>query len=1294
MDKSPQNPAALKDARGDSAAPTPPVSFAATATFQPPRQQDESQVATCELPARYRVIGEIGKGGMGVVLRAMDLDIQRHLAVKVTRHTGDPAADERLREESRITGQLQHPGIPPVHEIGRLTDGRPFFSMKLIEGRTLAELLKERSSPEADLPRWIKLFEQVAQTLAYAHSQRVIHRDLKPLNIMVGPFGEVQVMDWGLARRLTIPQNLPATTAKLSSPAAPIEVAPSQHAQSAETQPLPAETDRDRRTQEGDVLGTPAYMPPEQARGEQHLVNERCDVFALGAILCELLTGQPPYVSRKEQSSFEQAVRADLEGAFRRLDASGADPELVSLAKICLAPDLAGRPASAAQVAEQVTGYLTSVQDRLHAAELASAAAQAKAGEERKRRRVTLALAATALLLIGGTSLAAVVYRQQQAETAIRREQTERDVTSALTEGKATLDAVDRELFDRLSYQALVGENARWMAALGSADSSLKRARSLLDSAPPGISPSLSPELLNFAARLEDGQKNRRLAQRLENIRLENSSLAKDGASVGLETPKYFAAFLEAGLDMKQEEPAALGAKIRNSLLRWPLVAALDHWSGVRVPAERQEFNSRLLQIARAADPDPWRDRFRNLQVRFDPAALAKMAAEPEVAQQSPQIIDALAAALHRAGGDAMPLLRSASVRYPRDFWIQFDAGIGAKTPAEQASYFRAATTLRPEASIAYNNLANALTSLRQFKLAEDCCLKAIELEPAYAVPKYNLGLLYMDQKLYPQAIAQFEKMLALNPQGETAAWAHTAIGICLMEQDRTKEALARYHKAIEVNPAYNLPYNNLGLWNVREENMEEAVRLFEKSLQLNRKYAPSYCNLGYCLQKQGKVEEAMRLYQQALAISPQLFLAHYHMGNAWRAQNRIDEALVSYRRALQGEQPSAVMLSNLGSMFHDLKQTQDALAACRLSIELDPSLPMAYHNLGVVLQSQRQHEPALTALRKALEIDPKYASAQFNIGCVLYSQRKVDEAVAAFEKVLQIDPKYNVYNNLAVALQAKGRLEEAVAAYRQGIVLLPKDATLHDNLGQALYGQLKFAEAAAAYKKALEINPAGASTHYNLGLAEVKLGLFADALASFQKAHELGSKQPGWSLRSGPWVLDCQRLLALEKDGEARSRIAAQATDAVEHLSLGNLSQMYRKAYASAARFYASAFAADPPLLTTPNSRFNAACAASLAAEGKGSDAAGVTEEEKARFRQLARGWLRQESAAWKTQLESSNPAAQSAAKAMVQLSLTDSDLAVLRDEPLLEQLPPAEQADCRSLWAEIRGLLKGVSP
>ena len=156
---------------------------------------------------------------MGVVLRASDPDFGRTLAVKVLleHRRGDEATVRRFLDEARLCGQLQHPGIPPVHEMGTLPDGRPYFAMKLVKGETLAALLDRRTSPANDLPGFLAIFEQVCQTVAYAHSRGVMHRDLKPSNVMVGAFGEVQVMDWGLAKLLAQPSDASGSTAPESS---------------------------------------------------------------------------------------------------------------------------------------------------------------------------------------------------------------------------------------------------------------------------------------------------------------------------------------------------------------------------------------------------------------------------------------------------------------------------------------------------------------------------------------------------------------------------------------------------------------------------------------------------------------------------------------------------------------------------------------------------------------------------------------------------------------------------------------------------------------------------------------------------------------------------------------------------------------------------------------------------------------------------------------------------------------------------------------------------------------------
>ena len=322
----------------------------------------------------YPILQVLGTGGMGAVFRGRDNELGRDIAVKVIleKHHDQAGVRRRFLEEAQICGRLQHPGVVPVYEVGTFNDQQPYFTMKLVQGQTLAQLLKDRPTSNQpgqqapDLPRFVTIFGQVCQAMAYAHDRGVIHRDLKPANIMVGTFGEVQVMDWGLAKNLKENDSSKNEEQATNSSDSAFLLVPAS------------------ATATGSVLGTPSYMPPEQARGEIQLLDQRCDVFALGAILCQILTGTPPY----ESPAAEQARR----GSGRKLSGSrmacGADTDLIDLAWHCLQPNRADRLRDAGEVAAAVTGYQESVQARAEQErQRAREVAQARAEEVNAKRR-------------------------------------------------------------------------------------------------------------------------------------------------------------------------------------------------------------------------------------------------------------------------------------------------------------------------------------------------------------------------------------------------------------------------------------------------------------------------------------------------------------------------------------------------------------------------------------------------------------------------------------------------------------------------------------------------------------------------------------------------------------------------------------------------------------------------------------------------------------------------------------------------------------------------------------------
>lgn len=310
---------------------------------------------------RFRLQKAIARGGMGVIFEARDVELDREVAIKLLhkQHVGEAHLHQQFINEARITGRLQHPGILPIYETGTSLDQRPYFAMKLVRGKTLAEMLATRPSPQEELPRLLNIFEQVCQTLSYTHSCGVIHLDIKPANIMVGAFGEVHLMDWGLARAST-DLCVPIACGQVNV-ADDNEQRDSLIETSSSFRSI-ASHDLEVQVPEGAVWGTPAYMSPEQARG--HVSDVRSDVFGLGGMLCEILTGKPPYQGADFRDVCMKATRADLSETLAQLADSGADAVLVRLAIKCLSVDPDARPADARIVASELTLYLESLLQR------------------------------------------------------------------------------------------------------------------------------------------------------------------------------------------------------------------------------------------------------------------------------------------------------------------------------------------------------------------------------------------------------------------------------------------------------------------------------------------------------------------------------------------------------------------------------------------------------------------------------------------------------------------------------------------------------------------------------------------------------------------------------------------------------------------------------------------------------------------------------------------------------------------------------------------------------------------
>jgi serine/threonine-protein kinase len=725
-----------------------------------------------DLPAaggRYQLFGEIARGGMGAVLKGRDADLGREVAVKVLleAHRGRAEHLWRFVEEAQVAGQLQHPNVVPVYDLGRLPDGRLFFAMKLVKGRTLAKLLAERSAPADDRPRFLKVFEQVCQAVAYAHNHGVIHRDLKPSNVMVGGFGEVQVMDWGLAKVLAAGGTADETQVRDAS--------------AVRTARGPGSTGGGggSETRAGSILGTPAYMPPEQARGEVERLDERVDVFALGAILCEVLTGRPPHVGRAADEVCRRAAAGDLGPAFDGLDGCGTDGELVALAKRCLAAEPEDRWRDAGAVAAAVGAYLNGVQERLRAAEVGRAAARAREAEarataraERRARRMTLGLAAAVLLVAG---LGAAGWRLWDRQ---ERARAERAAEAGLRESVVLQKA--QRLPDGLA--------------------AARRARDLLGDAP---DPDLRERVRGQVADLEMLNQLEELRYREFDALARDTDLAAQLDWHAAHARQYADAYRAYGIDVHGLGVDEAAARLRRSPIRADLATGLLEWM-----SHDFQDSGHLSEVFAKAETGSGSlvDRFVEADRKQDTAALLDLLSGTPAEDFPAGLLSKVHPDRRELGPAPGVLLRRAQAVYPNSFWANVLLGdylywnnddLGA------VACYRTALAVRPGSRRVLIMLGGCLQRTGRWPEAEELYREFAHRHPDDANVPRHLGTALRKQGRPAEAAADYRRALDRAAGRPEADWQVTLLlpllGEALGEHGDWDGAAGAYQRAADL---------------------------------------------------------------------------------------------------------------------------------------------------------------------------------------------------------------------------------------------------------------------------------------------------------------------------------------------------------------------------------------------------------------------------------------------------------------------------------------------------------------
>ncbi|MBL8899195.1 MAG: tetratricopeptide repeat protein [Planctomycetes bacterium] len=1222
-----------------------------------------------DAPERYAIEGELARGGMGIVYRGVDRALGREVALKVLIGERAPRPDvlERFVEEAQVAAQLHHPGIIPVYEFTRARSGAPVLVMEFVKGETLAAKLQDRGTATRERTELLRIFERVCEAMAYAHARGVVHRDLKPSNVLLGEHGTVLVVDWGLAKVLPRASEAPPAAAKSEPRDGSIHTLRTDGPGSASLA--------------GSVLGTPAYMSPEQARGRVDLVDARADVFALGAMLCEILTGAPPYVGTTGEDLLLQARDGDTRAASARIARSGVAPELIALASAALSRDREQRPADAEALSEALRRQREAMEERRREAEVARVRAETQAEQDRRARRLVVGLVAV-LALISSAALA--VRERYRREVARRAEELRSAGRRALSEVASLRgEALARSGEDAWMRCAARARDAVSLLAAPEADAELhaEAQKELLSAEEQRLAAQA------LALRL---QREQSLLLDLERIRshfADHSSFASFERLLG-------EALGRAGFDANAEDTASLAGRIRGTSIALPLRELLECWAlGVdrSVAPTLPEERERLLALLRELDPDAAREAIRSACASADPAALRALLAAPEALRADTHLLALVCdVAYHRAARElqqrAIALLEEAVAAAPGDFWLQATLahalsfeGDAARPRSEAA--FQAAVALRPSLVVAWSWWAVAGNMWRDLALQERALVRALEIDPTAAAARNNFAVLEIGRGRFAEAEVHLRLLVAQHPE-HLKGWYN--LGVVCARLSRPTEALEHYDRVLAQAPDMSDALVEKGVVLLALGRAAEAEPCLEKGARSMPRDPYGRIQLGKLRMRQGRLAEAIQTFDAALKLAPDHPELLLQKGIALHDLQRYRQARPLFERLVANDPQHVQGWHNLGMACAELGDVAKAELAYRRTLELDPRVPWSAHNLGRLLQVRGDRSGAEELFRREIAQHPDRWESWLELGNLGTSSQRHDVAVVWIERGLAVHPRQkSLLENHASALRMLGSVEEAIerleALLQQGI----DDPILRLNLAYA-YRTAGAEEASFQHLSALlEREPKRPEAVMGVAIELFERARFEETAELLRNAAR--DKVPNAEAAR----LGLERHAALFRALEAGERVESSDLAEIDHIGLARM--LIVRGHARAALDWLQPLLEGPANRRPGSARLTAACAAlRLAEEAVENDA-----ESAAASRAKAFSWLSEDLEALRCWREDDSLATLGQVRGALVRWRKERLLAGVRDAPAATLAEDAETAaaawhalfrDARELEQELR--------
>jgi serine/threonine protein kinase/tetratricopeptide (TPR) repeat protein len=1152
-------------------APTMPPENNSTERPSTTRLRRPSRITERE---RYSIKREYARGGQGRIMIARDNVVGREVALKELlpelqeQQGGTPATAgvetigvvERFLREAKVTGQLEHPNVVPVYEIGKQESGSLYYTMKFVRGQTMAERL--RDIDRLQLPREKKLalrlkllepFQGICNAVAFAHSRGVIHRDLKPQNIMVGDFGETVLLDWGLARVKGQDDKIGKQLTLLAT--------------NMISESLMRQSSDGGLTVDGTVFGTPHYMPPEQARADLREIDEQSDVYSLGAILYEILTGAPPYDGPTAGFILQQV----MSGPPRKIKEREphAPPDLMALCEFAMAHDKGRRMKTALQLASEIQAYRDGGQLKVYTY---GAFEQARRAIARHRGAVIAALLTLLLLLGGGTSFFVIVISEKaEAESSQAAAEADRDQTNAsLLKAQQARDAQQR-----LERQQAIERDQKRKAReseIRSLQDAIARMR-------------VEPLLRDVAARVtqyEDIEDRGRVIEMLPAERSSNANLL-------MSVLGFFAA-QETLISLQASGDDALEAQLAAEIARQKKTLSSARLLAARLATYNSEFAQAELLMAGTEAAPAELEAARKAMTRTRDAMLSV---------QRKNIADALAdiaQGLMREGRKGPSLfeyiekLKGYHERQTVELLTAALAPLATRAKAKSTDWPRAdldvgilSCRVLGKLELPLETVPPLLDFLQAFPpvpLRLECALALCDTRsPACALPLARFARA-KGADLWPRIEPAFA-VVPMPEQMRRESDMDTVLcrAVFLLAHADFKAAIEACNDVVG-RDADNAEARILrGRAYARSGNAERALEEFKAAITSAPGSAIPKLARGQLLASQGQHQQAIRDYSSALASEEGNVSALILRGESRLATFDYELAIQDFSRAIELDPWRLEALVDLARVYEARRENGSANAAFRRATDADPYYQDAWARRGMMHRANGDHRPAIEYLTRALEINPRdwrCWSTRAQSHAVL---QEWTEAVNDANMALQLDP--DDVDSLLVRAETLIRIGENDSTRQKAMVDL---------------------------RKAVKLAPDDFGGWFMLAETAGKLKLFEEAAAAAARARCLA---PFGAIQA---KVSSDDMLALELDMRAEIALVSNPTDFAGQLArargLANMAGIDRLAQTRAALTLVRQLAQDEAL-TTQNAPYLAAVARRLAAalfnSGFFSDALGV---------------------------------------------------------------------------------------